>query len=142
MVEKISVLRPGDKIKITYLHNGSEKQATATLKGSTGTYESMKEQVIEQLGASFESLDKSKAEKLHLKGGVTVKELSQGILSEQTRIREGFIITKVNNKTVATIDELKDAIKNAGNSAVLTGIYPDQPQNEYQYALNDLDAAQ
>jgi serine protease Do len=142
MVEKISVLRPGDKIKITYIHNGSEKEAITALKGSTGTYESMKEQVIEQLGASFESLDKNKAEKLHLKGGVTVKELAQGILSEQTRIREGFIITKVNNKTVTTVDELKDAIKIAGNSAVLTGIYPDQPQNEYQYALNDLNEAQ
>jgi serine protease Do len=138
MVEKISALRPGDKINITYVRNGSEKQVTPTLKGSSGTYESMKEQVIEQLGASFENLDKFTAEKLNLKGGVIVKELGRGILTEQTRIREGFIITKVNNRTVTIVDELKEAIKNAGNSAVLIGIYPGQLKNEYQCALNDL----
>jgi len=53
-------------------------------------------------------------------------------------MKEGFIISKVNNEKVATVDELKDALKRAGNSAVITGIYPDNPGQVYQYALNDL----
>lgn len=142
MVEKISALRPGDKISISYQHNGQEKNATATLKGSSGTYASMKEQVVEQLGASFEDLDKSKAAQLQLRAGVVVKKLGDGILTDQTRIKEGFIITKVNNTNVATVEELKTALKSAGNSAVISGIYPSQPQTEYQYALNDLNGAQ
>lgn len=139
MVEKIAALHPGDKINITYKHNGAEKTATAVLKGSSGTYESLKEQVIEQLGATFEDLDKSKAARLQLSSGVVVKSLGQGLLSDQTRIKEGFIITKVNNTRVATVDELKAALKNAGNSAIISGVYPSQPQVEYQYALNDLE---
>lgn len=138
IVEKVAALRPGDKIEITFQHNGSEKTERATLKGNSGAYASVKEQVIEQLGATFQNLDKDKAAQLHLQSGVVVKNLGQGILTDQTRIKEGFIITKVNNSRVNSVDELKEAIKNAGNSAVITGVYPSQPQTEYQYALNDL----
>ncbi len=38
MVEKISALRPGDKINITYVHSGSENTATTALQGSSGNY--------------------------------------------------------------------------------------------------------
>lgn len=138
IVEKVAALHPGDKINITYQHNGSEKNASVALKGTSGAYASVKEQVIEQLGATFQNLDNAKAAQLHLQSGVVVKNLGQGILTDQTRIKEGFIITKVNNSKVSTVDELKEAIKNAGNSAVITGVYPGQPQTEYQYALNDL----
>jgi serine protease Do len=142
MVGKIAALRPGDKVALTYTHGGSEKTATVMLKGSAGAYASVKEQVIEQLGATFENLDRSKAAQLRLQSGVVVKSLGQGILTDQTRIKEGFIITKVNNTKVRTIDELKQAIANAGNSAVISGVYPNQPGTEYQYALNDLNSAE
>ncbi len=39
MVEKISAMRPGDKVEITYMHNGSENTATAALQGSAGNYQ-------------------------------------------------------------------------------------------------------
>jgi S1-C subfamily serine protease len=142
LLEKISDLPPGDKISITYNHDGESKTSTVALKGSSGTYASIKEQVIDQLGASFQALDKNKAAALNLTSGVVVKNLSQGILSEQTRIREGFIIIRVNNVPVSTVEELKQAIKNAGNSALITGIYPENPADQYQYALNDLNAGQ
>jgi len=67
-----------------------------------------------------------------------VKDIEDGIIAEQTRIKEGFIITKVNNKKVGTVEELKQAIGNSGSSAIISGIYPNQPDREYQYALNDL----
>jgi serine protease Do len=138
IIEKIAAMRPGDKVNVSFLRNGSERTAAVTLKGDAGTYASMKEQAVEQLGASFESLDKQKANELGITGGVQVKALEQGALTQQTRIKEGFIITKVDNKKVSSVDELKQALQNAGNSAVISGIYPDQPQREYQYALNDL----
>jgi len=141
MVEKISVLHPGDKINVTFVHNGSEKSVPVTLKENAGVYASVKQQVIDQLGASFESLDKNAAQKLHLSGGVMVKSLEQGILTDQTRIKEGFIVTQVNNTSVNTVEELKEAIKNSGNSAVISGVYPEAPQTVYQYALNDLNSS-
>jgi Do/DeqQ family serine protease len=142
LLEKISGLRPGDKITITYNHNSESKTSSVALKGESGTYASVKEQVINQLGASFQALDKNTASQLNLSSGVVVKNLGQGILSEQTRIREGFIITQVNNNKVSTVDELKQALKNAGNSAVISGVYPENPSIAYQYALNDLNGGQ
>jgi len=138
MIEKIATMRPGDKVDITYQHNGVEKNATATLKGEAGTYASVQQQTVNHLGASFENLDRQKASTLGIAGGVVVKNLQQGVFSEQTTIKEGFIITKVNNQGVTTVDGLKQALANAGNSAIISGIYPDQPQKEYQYGLNDL----
>lgn len=138
IIEKIAAMRPGDKVTISFQRNGSEKTATVNLRGEVGTYASLKEQAVEQLGASFEALDKQKAGQLGLAGGVAVKGLKQGILTEQTRIREGFIITRVNNQRVSSVEELKQALQNAGSSAIISGVYPQQPQREYQYALNDL----
>lgn len=138
MVEKIAEHRPGDNITITYNRNGTEKSGSASLLGESGVYASIKEQVVEQLGASFEELDAKKAAAAGINSGVMVKSLGAGILSEQTRIKEGFIITKVNDQKVNSVVELKDALKNAGNSAIISGVYPQQPQREYQYGLNDL----
>jgi serine protease Do len=140
MVEKIASRRPGDKISLTYTRNGVEKTGAGTLKAQTGTYASVKEQVVEKLGASFENLERSAAQQLGINAGVIVKGLGSGILSEQTRIREGFIITKVNNQRVSSVEELRAALRNAGNNAIISGIYPQQPQKEYQYALNDLNS--
>ena len=140
MVGKIASLRPGDKVTLTYNRDGAVRTGTGTLKGETGTYASVKEQVIEKLGASFESLDRSRAAQFGLSSGVIVKGLGQGIISEQTKIREGFIITKVNNQRVSSVEELKAALKSAGNNAIISGVYPQQPQREYQYALNDLNS--
>jgi len=142
MVEKIAAQRPGDKITLTYTRNGVEKTGTSTLKGEVGQYASVKEQVVEKLGGAFENLDKSKAAQIGISSGVLLKSLGQGILLEQTRIREGFVITKVNNQKVNSVDELKAALKNAGNNAIITGVYPQQPQREYQYALNDLNSVE
>ncbi|MEO8413415.1 MAG: trypsin-like peptidase domain-containing protein [Ginsengibacter sp.] len=39
MVGKISAFHPGDKIEITYVHNGAENTSMATLQGAAGTYQ-------------------------------------------------------------------------------------------------------
>ena len=93
---------------------------------------------MNQLGATFENLDEAQAKQLQLDGGVVVKKLNQGILTDQTRIKEGFIITRVNDMKISSVEELQTALKNAGNSAIITGVYPNRPGTEYQYALNDL----
>lgn len=138
MVEKISVMHPGDQVSITYQHNGNEKTATTTLKADAGTYESLKEMALQQLGATFENLDKATASQLQINGGVIVKNIDQGLIADQTKMQEGFIILKVNNNRINSVAELKEALTKAGNSAIVSGIYPTQPQTEYQYALNNL----
>lgn len=138
IIEKVAAMRAGDKVTIGFQRNGVEKTATATLKGESGVYASLKQQAVQSLGASFEAVPKAQAAQLGISGGVVVKSLSQGVLTEQTRIKQGFIITKVNNQRIANVEELKEALQSAGNSAIISGIYPSNPQQVYQYALNDL----
>jgi serine protease Do len=44
LVGKISALRPGDKVDITYVRNGVENTTTATLQGSAGNYPQQQQQ--------------------------------------------------------------------------------------------------
>ena len=138
MIERIATMRPGDKVSISFERDGAEKTVNAVLKGESGVYASLKQQALENLGASFEELPKEKAAQLGISGGVIVKDLAQGIFTEQTRIREGFIITKINSQKITSVDGLTKALDNAGSSAIISGVYPNNPQQEYQYALNDL----
>ncbi|NTS43844.1 Do family serine endopeptidase [Flavisolibacter sp. BT320] len=138
VIERIAAMRPGEKVTLTYNRDGADKTVSLTLKGEAGTYAALTGKATEQLGASFENLSKEKAAGLGLTGGVQIKSLKPGILSEQTRIREGFVVTKVNGKKISTTEELTTALQAAGSSAIISGVYSSQPQREYQYALNDL----
>lgn len=44
LVGKISALSPGDKVDISYVHNGAENTTTATLQGSAGNYQQQQQQ--------------------------------------------------------------------------------------------------
>ncbi len=138
IIEKIAAMRPGDKVNISFQRNGMERSANVVLKGDAGTYASIKEQAVEQLGASLEALDEQASAKLGISGGLVVKKLGQGLLAQQTRIKEGFIILSVNNQKVSSVEALQMALGSTGNSAIISGIYPGQPNRVYQYALNDL----
>jgi S1-C subfamily serine protease len=48
LVGKISALRPGDKIDLTYMRNGVENNNTAVLKGSAGNYPQQQQQQQQQ----------------------------------------------------------------------------------------------
>ena len=122
--ELISGFKPGDKIAVTYDRNGSLKTVDVTLKNSAGDYDIVKKaELMEKLGADLATLDAKTARELKLSGGVVVKKIGTGVLNDQTRMRDGFIITQANGKPVKNMDELKAII---GNNAEVTiqGVYP------------------
>lgn len=125
MVEKIARLKPGDKIAITYLRNGKENTVNVTLKNKSGTYDIVKTSVLDDFGVDFVTLDKKKASEYGQAGGVVVKKINpNGLIDGQTRMRDGFIILRVNDKPVTTVDELSEAVQKAGNNIKLDGFYP------------------
>jgi S1-C subfamily serine protease len=56
-------------------------------------------------------------------GGVIVKKINEGALSDQSRMRDGFIIVKVNDKEIKNMDELSNAI-GSSKSVTISGFYP------------------
>ena len=102
------------------------KTVTVTLKNNAGNYDIVKEDnsSISKLGADFVTLDAKKAKEYGVSGGIIVKKINTaGALSDQTRMRDGFIIVKVNDAEVKNLDEMKKAIGTAKTFTV-SGFYP------------------
>ena len=122
--EQLSNFKPGDKVKVTYDRNGSENTVVVTLKNSAGNFDIVKPStMLDKLGAEMETLDPKKAKELGLNGGVVVKKINDGVLNDQTRMRDGLIITKLNGKDVKNMDDLRKLI-GSQTSITISGVYP------------------
>ena len=122
--EQVSRYKPGDKVPVTFLRNGREQTVTVTLKNKAGNYDIVKnDEAADLLGADFTTLDAKKARELGVSGGVIVKKIKEGALNDQTRMKDGFVILKVNGKDVKSVAELKDAV-GSEKSVTISGFYP------------------
>lgn len=123
--EAVTRYKPGDKISIVYSRNGKDATANATLKNKMGTFDIVKvdNAALSKLGADFVNLDAKKAKEFGVTGGIVVKKINEGALKEQTRMRDGFIILKVNDAEVKSKEELTKAIGDS-KSVTISGFYP------------------
>jgi len=137
MVGMVATYAIGDKVTIEYKRNDKLYTTTLTLKGSPGTYTAQVDAILDKLGAEFKTIEKSTASKLGIRGGVEVKNIGDGLIGDQTRMKNGFVITKVGNTNITSVDEFKKAISQAGNSTTLEGVYPGY-DGVYIYSLNDI----
>lgn len=140
LIEYIGTRRPGDKVNITVNRNGKELTFPVVLKnreGKTGLVKPEEREVVSALGMELEEVDKAVLKELGLEQGIVVKSLNNGKLSRYTDIREGFIITKVNDRPVRSVEEFNDLIKakNSGELVILSGTYRQNPKSEYNYAF-------
>ena len=134
MQEQLSRFKPGDKVSVTYDRNGSETTVQVTLKNNAGNFDIVKRaSMMDKLGADLSTLDNKKAKEYNISGGVVVKKINDGAINNQTRMRDGFIITKANGREVKTVDELRAAI-GTSKQINIEGIYPgyDEP---FEYPL-------
>jgi Do/DeqQ family serine protease len=133
--EQISRFRPNDKVEVVVKRNGKTKQFEVTLRNlqgktsyvSAGNFDSI-------LGARFEEISKGEKNKLGVKYGVRVAELRAGKLRAEG-VKEGFIITQINNKPVYTVDDLQKIIKETNGGVYIEGIYPNGVIQYYAFGL-------
>ncbi|HTB99203.1 MAG TPA: PDZ domain-containing protein, partial [Ferruginibacter sp.] len=125
LVEQISRYKPSDKISITYDRDGTNKTVDVILKNNAGNFDIVKtdNSAISKLGADLATLDAKKAKEYGIPGGVIVKKINTGALSDQTRMRDGFIIIKVDGKDVKSVDEFKK-LTGDEKSITISGFYP------------------
>ena len=133
----IASYRPGQKVNVTFLRDGKERNIVLTLRNSAGNTDIIKSSATDKLGVELGNVDMKKVKDYGLDGGVEIKAINEGLVADQTTIKKGFIIIRANNKTIKNLDEFNKAMENAGNSIILEGIYPGY-EGVYQYAINDL----
>jgi Do/DeqQ family serine protease len=140
LLEQLGRHRPGDRVVITVERDGDERDYPVVLKNSQGTTDVIlpseaAAEVVADLGAEFEDISEDMITELELEGGVAVADLGDGLIAEQTRIRPGFILTKVNGRTVTNKEQLSRLIQQSVGAVTLEGIYPDDPSRTYKYAI-------
>lgn len=138
--ERVSQFRPGDKLSIRFIRNNREQIANVELKNNNNTTDVIEKEtvdVLQLLGANFEDLSSSEKEEFGISGGVRVKSLQNGKLKNATSMYEGFIITRVDQQRIKSLDDLVEVIgrKEKGDGVMIAGFYPRAPYKTYYYAF-------
>lgn len=138
--EQISRYRPGDKVDVDFVRGGETLRKVVTLKNQlngTEVVEKKTTEVLVDLGASFEDLTASEKRQYEIDGGVRIADLRTGKLTRNTNIREGFIITRIDRKSVSSASDLIETLesKGEGDGVMLEGFYPQNPAKTYYYAF-------
>lgn len=133
--EQIARYKPGDRITVSYLRNGSSKTVNVQLKNINGTTNVIKRDggQSRMLGAQFRTLGSDERAKYKIQGGVQVTEVGNGLMAA-TNIKKGFVITVVNDQPVKDTDELKTML-GSGRNIQIAGFYPGK-NGMYYYELS------
>ncbi|HEY4147643.1 MAG TPA: trypsin-like peptidase domain-containing protein [Chitinophagaceae bacterium] len=135
LVGQIAIARPGDKVNVTYVRDGKEFTVPVVLKNITGTTDMVKTSSLDKLGADLETISKKDATTYGIKGGIRIKSIDDKGAFSKTRIEEGFVITKVNNKEVLSVDDLRKELEKVTTGSVkVEGVYPGY-EGVYPYTI-------
>ena len=114
--EQVAAYRPGDNINVTVNRSNKEITLRVTLKNSSKNTNIVKAVDMDRLGATLEPLSIQTKQRLNYNGGLLVDEVQRGGLFAKAGIYKGFIILKINNKTVSSVKEVKEIYTEALNS--------------------------
>jgi Do/DeqQ family serine protease len=136
LLESVGSKRPGDDIKIEYLRKGKMLESSVQLKNRDGNTKLISKAEVESeafnsLGASFEELSSSEKSKYKIDSVVKISSILQGGKFAQTDIPQGFIVTRMNKKPIASVDDLKQELTNAKGNVMMEGIVPGYPGKYY-----------
>ena len=139
LIEYIGRKRPGDKVNVLVNRSGKEKAILVALKnreGSIGTVKREERDAAAALGIVLEDADPKLMKRLEIQSGVRVKSLGNGKVARFTDMREGYVITAIDNKPVKSAKEVNEIIKNKKSGELITfsGVYEDFAR-EYIYAV-------
>jgi len=128
--EQISRYRPGDKVNITLLRDEKEKNFSVELKNQQGNTSVVKKADLGILGAEFAEVPDNDKMNLRISNGMQVKSLDSKGKFATAGIKKDFIVVKLNNTIINSIDDIEKAVSALQNGdenekgLFITGIYP------------------
>lgn len=135
--ESIARHHPGEKLNLTLIRNGEEKQVTVILKAAEPARVSKKEAAVmlKKVGIDVDEISAKEKADNQLRGGLKITKITEGAISQFTNIRKGFIITKVNGVEVLTKEDFIRTLEKNKGQVSIEGIYSGSP-NQYYYSFN------
>ena len=139
LIEYVGQKRPGDKIDLTVIRQGKKMVIPVTLKSREGKTTAVAREAnpeMASLGWDLEEADAKLLKRMEITGGVKVSSVLNGKIKRYTDIREGFIITHIDDIAVKSVKEVNEILKKkkAGDLLTIAGMYEDYPR-EYIFAL-------
>ena len=138
--QAINAKRPGDKASITYMRDKKEITKTITLKNAQGNTKPIEQADIDVLGGQFRPVTESMKKQLSISYGLEVLKVNNGAMKD-AGISRGFIIQKVNDENMNTIDDLQKVVKKASTSKdpvlYIQGIYPTGKKSYFAVPLEN-----
>lgn len=136
MIEQVARYKPGDNISVTYSRDGKEYRTMVQLKNEAGTTSILKEtdEQVKLLGASFRNLTSAEKSKLGIRNGIMLTDPGDGLISQQTDMRKGFVILSANDRSVSSLADLQKVLASS-NVVKLGGTYPGY-RGMYYYGIN------
>lgn len=135
--ERVSMHRPGENVSLMVMRDGKKKPFDVTLRnirGTTGIISSY--DFDETLGVSFESVSDSDLRRLGIRYGIQVVDIGNGPLAK-SGVKEGYIVTKVNDVSISSIEDFKQTVSKVEGGLFLTGVYPNGRVVYYAINLKD-----
>lgn len=86
------------------------------------------------MGIEIVGINNEDQKNYKVKNGVKVTKLYDGKLKKNTSIREGFVITSVNNRAVSTVQSFLETVEAQQGGIMLEGKYAGDP-TYYYYAF-------
>ncbi|MBR5170979.1 MAG: Do family serine endopeptidase [Muribaculaceae bacterium] len=144
MQEEMNKLRPGDKAEVEYYRDNKLRRTTVTFKNDQGNTKMTKQSDVMSLGCAFTELSAEDKEDLAITKGLKVVGIKAGKF-KNAGIRDGFIITDINNIPVDSRDDVESIYNQIMRSSdsdkvmFITGFYPTGKKVYYAVDLSDED---
>lgn len=125
--ERIASFRPGDEVNITLWRDGASIEKTITLRNKDNEMGlvAKSSEKVESLGISIAALDEDDLKEYNVKYGIKVTQVHPGVVNKSTDIRQGFVVTMLNDQPIKSVEDFNDAMENAEGRVILEGKYQD-----------------
>ena len=130
-LEQIGKRRPGDTIDIELRRGDKVIKTTATLQNRAGETSLLGKEsvdVAQALGAKLKNATKELCSKLDIRGGVQVTSVISGGVLERCRVKEGYVITHINDRPIMSLDDIERLTEKITS---IDGIYPNGRASSY-----------
>ncbi|MEN8228299.1 MAG: Do family serine endopeptidase [Bacteroidota bacterium] len=133
--EQVSKFRPGEKVKVVIRRDGKLKQFDVVLRNLEGNTEIVKKtDILDVLGASFETVSDRDKRSLGIRNGVRVKTVKPGKFMK-VGIKEGFVLTFVNKKPVNNVKDIADILKKTEGGVIIEGVDGNGAKSYYAFGM-------
>ena len=110
------------------------------LKNAQGNTKVVKAAAVDILGSTFREINEQEKQQLDITYGVKVMKVGNGKF-KNSGVPSGFIIQKVNEASVKTINELNAVVKEASKSKspvlYIQGVYPSGKKGYFAVPMED-----